>query len=317
MQNEPHNSNSADARSEPDATDAAEPLRDSIPPVATHLIGSRYVRQTFKIEVMRPARRPGEVAKFPVVYATDGNLTFGMFRGISHLMQSSGTDAGRFMLVGIGYPSDDPHAGAMVRRRDLTFPGYPKLSSALPPHDGALLPEEGSKDFCGGEEFQQFIEHELIPFIDMTYESLPGERTYFGHSAGAGFGLFTLFSRPHLFKKYIISSPGLIFQGESPGGVRYDDYDFLLQRARNSLAVGASLQGIKVYMSVGTEEEFEQPLAGWRLTSSFYRMAALLQNLAIPGLELITEALAGETHATAWPIAYVHGIRALLGASHV
>jgi uncharacterized protein len=311
MQQDLPNTSIAEQRTSP-ATQ--EQVRDCIPPVATHMIQSRYVDQTFKIEVMRPVRRAGEVARFPVVYATDGNLTFGMFSGISHVMQASGRDAARFMLVGIGYPGDSPHSGAMLRRRDLTFPGYPKLSSTPPPHEGALLPKQSGKDFCGGEEFQLFLENELIPHIDRTYESHLGERTYFGHSVGAGFGLFTLFSRPRLFSNYIISSPGLIFHGESPGGVQYDDYDFLLQRARSALAAGVSFQGIKVYMSVGTQEEFEQPLAGWRLTSSFYRMAALLQASAIPGFRLITEVLAGETHATAWPIAYVHGIRALLGA---
>jgi hypothetical protein len=34
---------------------------------------------------------------------------------------------------------------------------------------------------------------------------------------------------------------------------------------------------------------------------------------AIPGLEFTSEAFSGETHTTVWPIAFMHGIRAVFG----
>lgn len=63
------------------------------PAVETHLIRSKHVQQTFKIQVMQPGRKKKEAARFPVVYATDGNWTFDMFKAISYLLQMSEHDA--------------------------------------------------------------------------------------------------------------------------------------------------------------------------------------------------------------------------------
>jgi uncharacterized protein len=280
-------------------------------PVQTHLIRSKYVKQTFKVQVMDPARKRGERVRFPVVYATDGNLAFDALKGISYSIQRSA--APRFILVGIGYPGDSPLAGELLRARDLTFPGHPYGRIEHLPIEDVARVEEGSKDFFGAEDFQRFISEELIPFIDGRYDTLAGDRTYYGHSGGGGFGLYTLFTRPELFKNYIISSPNVVFNGEAPGGERYDNYDFLLRDARKFVESGKRLPAIRLYMSVGTAEEFEPGLDRWQLTSGFYRMAAILNGPAVPGLDLMTETLEGETHLTVWPLAFIHGVQAVYG----
>jgi uncharacterized protein len=289
------------------------PENEHYPAVETHLIRSRYVAQTFKVQVMQPAQRRSERTRFPVIYVTDGNLAFDVLKGISYSVQRSEHDAPRFIMVGIGYPHESPFAGALLRARDLTFPRYPKLSTQPPTIEGVLRAQPGTKDFHGAEDFQQFIEHELVPYIDERYATAPGERTYFGHSAGGGFGLYTLLTRAELFKNYLISSPGLIYHGRSSAGAHYDNYDFVLQLTRELMATGKALPATKLYMSVGAEEEFEPNLAQWQLTSSFYRLAALLKSAEIPGLELITEVFQGATHMTVWPMAYIHGVQAVFG----
>lgn len=277
------------------------------PPVETHVIHSERVNQTFQIQVMQPALVTGKTEQFPVVYATDGNLTFDMFKGIAQLLQSE--RALRFALVGIGYPGDSPAAGAVLRAQDLTFPGYPRLEI---PESGRPT-QEGAPDFYGAGRFQKFLAAELIPFIDSKYATIPGDRAYFGHSLGGGFGLYTLFTESALFKRYIISSPGLIFHGECSEGIRYENHDFVLQEARKFIASGKSLSSTRLYMSVGAEEEFEPELETWQLTSSFYRLARLMRAAALPGLELAIEVFPGETHMTAWPIAFMHGVQAVFG----
>jgi uncharacterized protein len=288
-------------------------MTEHVPPVESHLIPSRYVAQTFRVQVMQPLQRRGETTRFPVVYATDGNLTFDMLKGISHILQASERDAQRFILVGIGYPGDSPRAGTLLRGRDMTFPGYPRLDRTPPAIEGVLLPQAGTPDFCGAQKFQEFIEHELIPLIDQKYAALTGERTYFGHSVGGGFGLYTLFTRPMLFRNYIVSSPGLTYHGESSGGVRYEQYEFGLDLAREFLARKPALAGRRLYLSVGSEEEFEPALASWQLTSSMQRMSVLLEAASVPGLKLLSEILPGETHSTAWPISFSHGVQAVFG----
>lgn len=281
------------------------------PPVTTHLVQSRFVAQTFKIQVMQPARRRGESTRFPVVYATDGNWAFDMLKGISYVLQTLPRDAPRFILVGIGYPADSPRAGAVLRARDLTFPGFPEFRPVVPQFEDVPVAEPGTPDTHGGEAFRQFIASELIPLIDSTYETAVGERTYFGHSGGGGFGLFSLFTQPELFNRYVISSANLILHGDSNTGVRYDNYDFMPRMARQFIESGRRLHGTRLYLSVGTEEEFEPGMERYQLTSSFYRMVSAMRS--IPGLTLMAEALQGETHMTAWPVAFIHGIQAVFG----
>src|SRR6185436_10984183 len=109
------------------------------------------------------------------------------------------------------------------------------------------------------------IADELIPHIDNVYATIPGDRTYYGHSLGAAFGLSTLFTQPGLFNRYILSSASVHHR---------DSNDFLLREARELIAPPEPPAVARVYLSVGTEEEFEPALQPWELTSSFFRLAA-------------------------------------------
>jgi len=60
----------------------------------------------------------------------------------------------------------------------------------------------------GAEKFSQFIESELIPFIDSKYPGSP-YRTLIGHSYAGLFTLYTLINHPHVFQNYIAIDPSL------------------------------------------------------------------------------------------------------------
>jgi predicted alpha/beta superfamily hydrolase len=285
------------------------------PPIETHLLPSRHIDQTFRIQVMRPFQDRHERRRFPVVYLTDGNALFDVCKGMAALIQTFKPDSPPFMLVAIGYPSDSPVAGELLRGRDLTFEGCPDFFTGFElfrEWQDVLHPQPGTRQFGAADSFQRFVGEELFPFIETRYEAAPGERTYFGHSVGGAFGLFTLFTRPALFSNYIVSSPTVTYCGTTPSGVRYDNHDFLIDRARRFIAAGQPLCGKSVYVSVGTEEEYEPQLLNWRFTSGFYRMVGVLKDATALGLKLTAEALPGETHATACPIAFSHGLRAVL-----
>jgi len=55
--------------------------------------------------------------------------------------------------------------------------------------------------------FSNFLEKELLPFIDNTYRTLPSERVFFGWERAAAFGVEVFASKPGLFKGYFIASP--------------------------------------------------------------------------------------------------------------
>ncbi|PTM01777.1 MAG: hypothetical protein DA407_15665, partial [Bacteroidetes bacterium] len=55
--------------------------------------------------------------------------------------------------------------------------------------------------------FSNYLENELIPFIDRNYRTLESERVFFGWERAAAFGVEVFASKPNLFKAYFIASP--------------------------------------------------------------------------------------------------------------
>jgi len=55
--------------------------------------------------------------------------------------------------------------------------------------------------------FSNYLENELIPFIDSNYRTLKPERVFFGWERAAAFGIEVFASKPNLFKAYFLASP--------------------------------------------------------------------------------------------------------------
>jgi len=55
--------------------------------------------------------------------------------------------------------------------------------------------------------FSDYLENELIPFIDSNYRTLKSERVFFGWERAAAFGIEVFATKPNLFKAYFIASP--------------------------------------------------------------------------------------------------------------
>jgi uncharacterized protein len=273
-----------------------------VPAVQTHMMASKYVDQTYQIQVMQPLVRKGDDTRFPVLYASEGNGIFDLAKGISHPLQGVG-QVRRFILVGIGYPGENPFASSIVRGRDLTPESYPDI-----PGVPRSLPIEGvpgianGKRLRGAADFLAFIRQELMPFIDQHYPTIPGDRGYFGHSLGGTLGLHALFFQPDLFKRYIISSPALAWEGDEHG----------IREAQQFIAAGKRVDA-RVFMSVAEQEEFEPFVSSGQLVSNFYRLGGMLLKAQPPGLELQTRVFPGETHVSVCTVAFSHGIRAVYG----
>ncbi len=272
-----------------------------VPALETHLIDSGRVDQQYRIEVMQPLRRRDEAQRFATLYLTDANAHFGMASGIVRQLQLAG-EIDRFILVGIGYPGDNPLAGELLRRRDYIPPGRGRLSVASVARliDGVIRPPV--ETVGRADDFLAFVGEELIPFIDDRYPTIAGERGYAGHSLGGGLGVHAMLTRPALFGRYIIASPSLSFDGD----------DYLLAEAAARIAAGADL-GARLFLGVGAEEELAEAdaIAKARMVSSACRLAAMLREADLPDLDLSLAIHPGETHASVWPVTLTHGLRRL------
>ncbi len=128
----------------------------------------------------------------------------------------------------------------------------------------------------GAAMFLDFLEHELIPFIDHTYRTNPADRGLLGHSMGGKFALYALEQRPGLFQRIVAASPAL-FPDDSLTG----------EDARHALrALPAS---VRLDLSVGSDDE----LGFAKSTTAF---AHVLDELKPKGLDYRFTVYPGENH---------------------
>jgi predicted alpha/beta superfamily hydrolase len=271
-----------------------------------HLIESQHVPQTFKLRVQIPMCRADGSERFPVLYAADSDDYFEALARQAAMLQLHG-EAPRFILVGVGY--ENPRSADALRLRDLFTHSIRShfrttieqlLTSPLVEGVDSIKTIVESTD---ASDFLRFVRAELIPFIEAHYPTVADENTYFGYSAGGTFGLFTLFTQPETFKRYILGSPGTSCEG----------HNFAIELAQAFFRASRRLDA-KVFMSVGELEEFKKGLDRFDLVSGCYQFAKYLKQAAISGLDLTFKMFPDETHATAWTRAFNHGVKTLLGS---
>lgn len=283
---------------------AAKPLFNT-DEVREHLISSKHVAQTYRIRVWLPMRRADDSERFPVVYSTDSDDYFdGLTALAKHLHIHAETP--RFILVGIGY--EHPRAAPVLRMRDLLTHSIRKsfhsevMQLAASPIIDHIDDPRVATETTDANDFLEFIHSELIPFINERYATVPVEDSYFGYSAGGAFGFHTLFTRPEVFKRYVLGSPATSCRG----------HHFGIETARAFIESGRSLSA-KVFVSMGELEEFKRGFGQFELVSGYILMVKYLRAAAIPGLDLSTQIFPGETHSVAWSLAFTRGLRAVMG----
>ncbi|MEK4300454.1 alpha/beta hydrolase-fold protein [Oceanobacillus sp. FSL W8-0428] len=140
--------------------------------------------------------------EFPVLYILDGNAYGTLFSEIIKLQsrRSEKTGIDPTMLVSVGYEGDEP----FQPNRIYDFTPFAEDTELPARPDGSPWPEHG-----GAEIFLDFLEKDLIPFINEKYKTNKQKQTIFGHSLGGLFVLYTLFQRSHLFSHYFSCSPSI------------------------------------------------------------------------------------------------------------
>jgi predicted alpha/beta superfamily hydrolase len=270
----------------------------------THLIESKQNGRTYRITVSLPlgyASTPGEdwpfhdaPAQWSTVYVLDGNWYAGMVTDIIRPMSWCGstTDA---IVVGIGYPEDpDPREAfrtSFTRRdHDLTPIRDEAVEKSMSAEHKRPTP---NGDAAG---FHKFIFDELIPFIEQTYRADPARRILVGHSYGALFGLFSLFTTPDLFQTLILGSPTLSY------GSR-----FTFQQEADFAQAHKQIPA-KMYLFVG---ELEESLNDTTLTDTL-RLAAVLESRKYEGFSLVKHIFPDQNHCEVAAAGFQWGLKTAL-----
>ena len=162
----------------------------------TFSIKSKILNEIRELNIYLPLNYEADSLKtYPVIYLLDGSknedfihisgiVQFGSFSWINMIPES--------ILVGIGN---------VDRKRDFTYPSQNKL-------DQKKFPTSGQS-----KQFINFLENELQPFIDSTYNTT-NIKTIIGQSLAGLLTTEILLKKPELFDNYIIVSPSLWWDNE-------------------------------------------------------------------------------------------------------
>ncbi|NER12801.1 tetratricopeptide repeat protein [Leptobacterium flavescens] len=134
-------------------------------------INSEILGQEREIQVLLPESYTGSEKKYPVVFLLDGQRLFlygaSLLKSFTQFEQTP-----EFIVVGINnsYPQRFGHFSS------------------------------------GAEKFQEFIEKDILNFIDTNFRT-SGERILFAWEYAGSFAIGAMISRPELFGAYLIASP--------------------------------------------------------------------------------------------------------------
>jgi hypothetical protein len=169
---------------------------------------STLENREYQIHISKP-KQPAPDSGYPVIYVLDGNAFFQTFHEAIKIqsVRAEKTGVSPAIIVGIGYPIEGAFSGE-ERCYDFT-PSVVSKDAPLKP-DGKPWPKTG-----GAHNFLTFIEEEVKPQIENSFEIDKGKQTLFGHSLGGLFALHTLFTNINAFQNYFISSPSIWWNNQS------------------------------------------------------------------------------------------------------
>jgi hypothetical protein len=262
---------------------------------------SKATNRSYRIFVSKPLL-PAPADGYPVVILTDGNFSFG-----TAAMQGTLRQFGELqpaLIVGVGYPVDDPMEALTLRNRDLV-PATP--SSAVP----ANMRQEAaaSAEFGQAEQFHRFLVEELRPALAARYATNSKDQTLIGASLGGLFALHVLFNHPASFRNYAAISPSIWF----------NDRALLKKEPEFMRKVRAREVAPRIFISVGGLEQSVDrdpatPAAVREAQAKAMKEAGQIENargladrLATaknsPGYEVLFHEFEGETHTSVGPVA--------------
>lgn len=251
----------------------------TMPNTEIQYLGSKINKVDYKLYISYPeSYKDSTTKKYPVLYLLDADYSFAIAKNIAdHLSQRNHLK--EIIIVGIAYAG--PNKYRINRTRD-----YTPVNSK----ENVGFTEIQEQYSGGGVNFSNFIEKELIPFIDKEYRTTDF-RALTGHSYGGLFSSWTMLTKPNLYNGYIIVSPSLWYNNKMMFNIKDN-----LHQIKNKT---------KVYCTVGDREVNNQ----WNMPEDLKRFVEKLKYRDIKNLEVKLEIGQNETHNSIFPSAMSNGLR--------
>ncbi|WP_444893253.1 alpha/beta hydrolase [Microbulbifer sp. TRSA001] len=243
-----------------------------------YTVDSDILKRKYDLYVKLPSGYSNDDNKnktYPIIYLNDGPHTFKVASGVTHFK-----DMDKAIVVAISFAHGEN--GQYSRVRDLT----PVVDS-------------GWKRYTtgGASKYLQFIEKEVMPFIEGSFRGDPTRRILSGHSLGGSFGAWVLLTNPQLFSTYILTSPSLWFKDE------------MIFDLENKYASHNNTLPVNVYIATGALETIQKSHMRNDMVDGHKRFLAKLQSRNYRGLKLSGEVVSGTDHYSTFPVGLAKGLR--------
>jgi predicted alpha/beta superfamily hydrolase len=257
----------------------AEPIKSDRGEVVT--IHSDILKEDRRILIYAPKDSANPEKKYPVIYVLDADNHFAQMVEYSKYLSRQDVYVVSPLIV-VGITNTD-------RNHDLT-PSHSNLDYSGKPDTSANSPYKNSG---GNEHFFQFIQKELMPYVNSNYKTEP-YRIFAGHSFGALTAINCLINYPDMFDAYIAVSPSFWW-----------DRKFLLKLADKKLKAGSTLSKT-LFFSDGNEDSSSP---GSPFHTNVLKFDSLLKKRSIKGLDFEYMAYPMESHMTVPIKSYYDGLR--------
>jgi len=245
-----------------------------------HEFTSAVRGRNFVLSVALPQSYHSSDKRYPVVYVLDGDGLFGMVGSLTEVATWT-AEVPEVIAVCIGYGADSYDEWGQLRQRDLDLP------TATP--DG--LPDD---DRPQPDVFLAALADEIVPFVDRSYRTDPGDRCLYGYSSGGFFVLYALLQRSPVFHRYL-----------SGGAFGYETMGYLLKEAERLKDSDHAQQPAHVFLGMS---ELEAPSC----VAAMHEFVDILATAGHGGFHFHSEVYPSERHnAAGIVLTYLHGLRAV------
>lgn len=245
------------------------------------IMHSDILKEDRRILIYTPKDSEHPEKKYPVIYVLDADNHFAQMVEYSKYLSRQDVYVIPPLIV-VGITNTD-------RNRDLT-PSKSNFDYSGKPDTTAKSPYKNSG---GNEHFFQFVQKELLPYVNSNYKTQP-YRIFAGHSFGALTTINCLINYPDMFDAYIAVSPSFWW-----------DRKFLLELADKKLKAGLALSKT-LFFSDGNEDSSSP---GSPFHTSVLKFDSLLKERNIKGLDFKYISYPSESHMTVPIKSYYDALR--------
>lgn len=151
----------------------------------------------YRVQLAIPQAAP-PAAGYPLLVLLDGNAAFDLLT--EDLLAQLAARGQPLAIAALGYEAD--RQGDTTAR---TFDYTPPVPGEDPTWDDQARQRLGG----GADSFLDLVERQVLPEIARHAPCDPARSTLWGHSYGGLLALYTVFTRPILFPRYVAADPSL------------------------------------------------------------------------------------------------------------